>query len=392
MNKKKLIIIIIILLIAGILIWIFFGRKRNHEIVYETAEVTRGDVNTFVTATGTVEPITLVEVGTQVSGIVSKIYVDYNSPVTTGQVIAELDKTNLLNELASRRSNVATAQTEYEYQSRNYERFKTLHEKQLISDNDYELAYYSYQQAKNSYDISRNELAKAETNLGYATIYSPIDGVVLNKMVEEGQTVAASFSAPVLFTIAQDLTQMQVVARVDEADIGQVHEGQRVEFSVDAFPNDLFEGNVTQVRQEATVESNVVTYEVVINSPNPDLKLKPGLTANVTIYTIERNNVLSVPSRALRFDPESTEIGPQDRIVNVSGENKLWTYEDNTFTAHPVEIGINSGTRTEIISGIEEGTPIVTDAISGEQLELINSSNQQNGETSPFLPGRGRRR
>ncbi len=200
------------------------------------------------------------------------------------------------------------------------------------------MAYYRYQQAKNSYEISKNELAKAETNWGYATIYSPIDGVVLNKVVEEGQTVTASFSAPVLFTIAQDLTQMQVVARIDEADIGQVHEGQRVEFSVDAFPNDLFEDNVTQVRQEATVESNVVTYEVVINSPNPDLKLKPGLTANVTIYTVERNNVLSVSSRALRFNPETTQIGPQDRVVNTSGENKLWTYEDNTFTAHPVEI------------------------------------------------------
>jgi len=397
MNKKRIIIIAILLILVGGAIWYFFGRTKKYKITYETVEVTRGNVSTSITATGTVEPITQVEVGTQVSGIVNKIYVDYNTPVTKGQVIAELDKTNLLNEYASQQSSLATAKVEYEYQQANYNRYKSLYDRELISANDYELAYYSFQQAKNSYDISRNNLAKAETNLGYATIYSPIDGVVLSKEVEEGQTVAASFSTPTLFTIAQDLTQMQVVANVDEADIGGVEVGQRVEFNVDAYPNDIFQGDVTQVRQEATVTNNVVTYEVIINSPNPDLKLKPGLTANVTIYTLERNNVLTVPAKALRFTPETPLIGPEDEIIDAEGKHKLWTREERTFIAHPVEIGVTNGSRTEIVSGIAEGTYVITDAIvgqmPGESAAPANGNGNGNQENNPFMPARpgGRR-
>ncbi|NDV81965.1 efflux RND transporter periplasmic adaptor subunit [Bacteroides sp. 51] len=390
MNKKKLIIIIAILLIAGAIAWLLWGPAPKHKVVYETTQVSKGNISNSVTATGTVEPVTQVEVGTQVSGIVSKLYVDYNSEVKKGEVIAELDKINLLNELASRKSTMSNAKTEYDYQLKNYTRIKTLHEKQLVSDTDYETAWYNYEKAKNSYDISRNDVAKAETNLGYATIYSPIDGVVLSRAVEEGQTVAASFSTPTLFTIANDLTDMQVVADVDEADIGEVVEGQRVTFSVDAFPNDTFEGKVTQVRQQATTTSNVVTYEVVVSAYNPDLKLKPGLTANITIYTLERNNVLSVPSKALRFTPVQPLIGKEDKVVDTNAEHKLWTREGNTFTAHAVQVGINNGILTEITGGISEGTVIVTGATIGQmpgETGMTPPQGEQQ-ESSPFMPAR----
>lgn len=389
MNKKKLIIIIVAVLAIGIIAWLLLGPTPKHKVTYETAQVSKGNISTSVTATGTVEPVTQVEVGTQVSGIVDKIYVDYNSDVKKGEVIAELDKTNLLNELASKKSTLLSSKTEYEYQLKNYTRIKTLHEKQLVADSDYETAWYNYERAKNSYDISRNDVAKAETNLGYATIYSPIDGVVLDRAVEEGQTVAASFSTPTLFTIANDLTDMQVVADVDEADIGEVTEGQRVTFIVDAFPNITFEGKVTQVRQQAITTNNVVTYEVVVSAPNPDLKLKPGLTANITIYTLERNDVLSVPSKALRFVPIESLIGSEDKVVDINAEQKLWTREGNTFKAHAVQTGMSNGILTEITGGIEAGTVIITGASIGQmpgEANMPPQGGQQ--ESSPFMPAR----
>lgn len=389
MNKKKIILAAAGVIIVGAIAWFFFGRTAKHTVTYQTVTVSRNSINTSVTATGTVEPVTQVEVGTQVSGIVYRIYADYNSEVKKGDIIAELDKTNLLNELASKRSNLENSKTEYEYQLKNYTRIKTLHEKTLVSDTDYETALYNYERAKNSYDISKNDLAKAETNLGYATIYSPIDGVVLSRAVEEGQTVAASFSTPTLFTIANDLTAMQVIADVDEADIGGVDEGQRVSFSVDAFPNDTFEGNVTQVRQQATVTNNVVTYEVVISAYNPDLKLKPGLTANVTIYTLERNDVLSVPAKALRFTPVEPIIGSDDIVNDVSAPHKLWTREGKTFTAHPVEIGMSNGILTEIKSGVSEGMAVVSDVVVGQMPgEAAPPQANEQKESSPFMPAR----
>lgn len=257
-------------------------------VTYTKTKVSKGDISTSITATGTIEPVTKVEVGTQVSGIISKIYVDYNSEVRKGQVIAELDKTNLLSELASSKSQLANAQSELDYQKSNFERYATLFEKGLVSVNDYETARLSYEQARQQIVIQQQNVAKAQTNLGYATITSPIDGVVLSREVEEGQTVASAMTTPTLFNIAQDLTDMRVIADVDEADIGGVKEGQRVTFTVDAFPDDTFSGDVTQVRKEATTESNVVTYEVVISAPNKDQKLLPGLTANVTVFTAER--------------------------------------------------------------------------------------------------------
>ena len=246
------------------------GCAKKPAVQYVTTTVERQDIKSSVTATGTIEPVTQVEVGTQVSGIISHIYVDYNSEVKKGQVIAELDRENLNAQLATAQAQLQSAKSDLDYQRLNFQRQTTLHEKGHISDNDFELARLSYDQAKATYDQRIQSVKTARTNLGYATITSPIDGVILNKAVEEGQTVASSFSTPTLFTIARDLTDMRVIADIDEADIGGVREGQHVTFSVDAFPDDTFEGTVTQVRQEAVTESNVVTYEVVISAPNPN--------------------------------------------------------------------------------------------------------------------------
>ena len=254
--------------------WFFMrGGKKEEKITFETAKVENTSIHTSITATGTIEPVTSVTVGTQVSGIVSHLYVDYNSVVKKGQVIAELDRTNLISELNTSKANLSSAQSSAAYELANYNRYKTLYEKGLVSADEYESAQLSYLKAKEQVNTSRESVQKAQTNLGYATITSPIDGVILSKSVEEGQTVAASFNTPELFVIAQDLTDMRVIADIDEADIGGVKEGQRVSFTVDAFPEDKFDGTVTQVRQEAKTESNVVTYEVVISAPNADLKL-----------------------------------------------------------------------------------------------------------------------
>ena len=358
------------------------GGKKEEKISFETAKVEKSDIHTSITATGTIEPVTSVTVGTQVSGIVSKLYVDYNSVVKKGQVIAELDRTNLISELNTAKANLASSESSMAYEKANYNRYKTLYDKGLVSADEYESALLSYRKAKEDVSTKRESVNKAQTNLGYATITSPIDGVVLSKSVEEGQTVAASFNTPELFSIAQDLTDMRVIADIDEADIGGVKEGQRVSFTVDAFPDDHFEGQVTQVRQQATTESNVVTYEVVISAPNNDLKLKPGLTANVTIFTMEKNDVMSVPSKALRFIPTEAFLEKGQTISDCEGEHKLWTLEDNTFKAHKVEIGTSNGLVTEIISGIPEETEILTDfKISGGDMP---EQAQQGG--NPFMP------
>ena len=399
MNKKKIILIAVsIAVVAGAGFWLFGSSKAQHKVTYETAVVTRGEISESITATGTIEPVTEVEVGTQVSGIIDKIYADYNSVVTKGQLIAEMDRVTLQSEVASQRAAYNGAKAEYEYQQKNYERNRGLHEKQLISDTDYEQSVYNYEKAKSNYESSQASLAKAERNLSYATITSPIDGVVINRAVEEGQTVASGFETPTLFTIAADLTQMQVVADVDEADIGGVEEGQRVSFTVDAYPNDTFEGTVTQIRlgedsstsSGSSTSSTVVTYEVVISAPNPDFKLKPRLTANVTIYTLDRKDVLSVPARALRFTPERPLIGENDIVKDCESPHKLWTREGNTFTAHPVTVGISNGINTEIISGISEGATIVTEATIGKMPGGGAPADMQQaagGERSPFMPG-----
>ncbi len=374
-----------IVILIAVVSWLWPDSKKKEEVSFVTEKVAPANIQNSITATGSIEPVTEVTVGTQVSGIISKIYVDYNSEVKKGQVIAELDKTNLISTLNTAKANLNNAESTLNYQTANYKRYKELYDKGLVSADEYENALLTYKQAKEQVTSAKESVQTAQTNLGYATITAPIDGVILGKAVEEGQTVAASYNTPELFTVAKDLKDMQVVADVDEADIGNVTEGARVTFTVDAFPNDTFSGTVTQVRQEATETDNVVTYEVVISARNDDLKLKPGLTANVTIYTTEMQGVLSVSNKALRFTPVKETVGNK-KIVDCNGTSKVWTLEGDKLVAHAVKIGMTDGTHTQIISGVKEGQTIITElevtTEGGEGMEP-----QEGGERSPFAPG-----
>lgn len=374
-----------VIILIAVVSWLWPDSKKKEEVSFVTEKVAPANIQNSITATGSIEPVTEVTVGTQVSGIISKIYVDYNSEVKKGQVIAELDKTNLISTLNTAKANLNNAESTLSYQTANYKRYKELYDKGLVSADEYENALLTYKQAKEQVTSAKESVQTAQTNLGYATITAPIDGVILSKAVEEGQTVAASYNTPELFTVAKDLKDMQVVADVDEADIGNVTEGARVTFTVDAFPNDTFSGTVTQVRQEATETDNVVTYEVVISARNDDLKLKPGLTANVTIYTTEMQGVLSVSNKALRFTPVKETVGNK-KIVDCNGTSKVWTLEGDKLVAHAVKIGMTDGTHTQIISGVKEGQTIIT------ELEVTTEGGegmapQEGGERSPFAPG-----
>ena len=391
MKKGKLITIggaIVVLALCG---YFFMGTSSKGKISFQTEKVTRNSMTDVVVATGTVEPVTKVDVGTQVSGIIDRIYVDYNSVVKKGQLIAEMDKVTLQAELESQEAQLANAKAEYEYQQKNYARSKVLFEKQLISDSDYEEATYNYEKAKSTYEKSKADIVKVRRNLGYAVITSPIDGVVISREVEEGQTVAAGFETPTLFTIAKDLTEMQVIADVDEADIGEIREGQRVTFTVDAYRNDAFEGVVTQVRLEATVESNVVTYEVVISAPNPDLKLKPGLTATVSIYTLEKNNVLTIPPKALKFMPDLAFTEANGIVLkpihvdNSALQKTVWVKNGQTLEEKEVQTATATTSLLEITGGLAEGDEIV---VAMEQSGKKAMGTPQPGETesSPFMP------
>ena len=376
--KKNNIMTLTTLLLATAM---WSGCEKKSEFTYKTAEAVVQDITTSVTATGTIEPVTSVTVGTQVSGIVSKLYVDYNSIVKAGDVIAELDRTNLMSELSSAKASLNSAQSELDYQKDNHERYKTLHEKGLISANEYEQVRLSFIKAQQTLTNHKENVKKAQTNLGYATITSPIDGVVLSKAVEEGQTVASSFNTPTLFTIAKDLTDMRVIANVDEADIGEVKEGQRVTFTVDAFPEDTFQGFVSQVRQEAAAESNVVTYEVVISAPNEDLKLKPGLTANVNIFTLEMKDILTIPNKALRFTPNEAMLSEGETIQNAEGKTKVWVKEGSVLKAMPVKTGMTNGTLTQVFEGLAPGTEIIT-----EIQVVMPEGEEKQMNTNPFMP------
>ena len=388
LRVSKIWIAVIVIVVIAVAAWALSGGKKEEEINFKEEAVKTETLQNSVTATGTIEAVTSVTVGTQVSGIVNKLYVDYNSQVKKGQVIAELDKTNLLSELNTAKANLASATSNLSYQAANMNRYQTLYKKGLVSADEYENALLTYRQAREQVASSKENVQKAQTNLGYATITSPIDGTVISKSVEEGQTVAASFNTPELFTIAKDLTNMQVVANVDEADIGGVKEGDRVTFTVDAYPDDTFEGTVKQVRLEATTTNNVVTYEVVISAPNADLKLKPGLTANVTIYTQERSGILAVANKALRFTPTKETVGKDMKIVDCKGKNKVWTLSDKTLTAHPVTIGQTDGVHTEIIKGIKKGQKIVTEIIVNTPEEEEDAQQSQGLISGPGPRGK----
>lgn len=382
MKKKifsKVWIAMILVVVIAVAVWLLSGGKKEEKINFKQEKVATHTLQNSITATGTIEAVTSVTVGTQVSGIVNKLYVDYNSVVKKGQVIAELDKTNLISELNTAKANLASTESNLSYQSANMKRYQTLYKKGLVSADEYENALLAYRQAKEQVASSRENVQRAQTNLGYATITSPIDGTVISKSVEEGQTVAASFNTPELFTIAKDLKNMQVIANVDEADIGGVAVGNRVNFTVDAYPDDTFEGVVKQVRLEATTTNNVVTYEVVISAPNADLKLKPGLTANVTIFAKEQANILSVANKALRFTPTKETVGKDMKIVDCKGKNKVWTLNGNTLTAHSVNIGQSDAMHTQIISGIKAGQSVVTEIVVDTSEDEEDSQQQSQG-------------
>lgn len=386
MKKKKVIIGAAVVALILVCLPFLLGNSTTGSLKLDTAQAGRTTIANMITATGTVEPVVKVEVGTQVSGIIDKIHVDFNSEVKKGQLIAEMDKVNLQAELISKEADLSSSKTEYEYQEKNYARSKALYEKKLISDTDYETATYNYEKAKKSYERNSSDMVKVRRNLQYAIITSPIDGVVINRAVEEGQTVAAGFSTPTLFTIANDLTQMRVIADVDEADIGQVEVGQKVTFKVDAYPDDVFEGKVTQVRLEATITSNVVTYEVVISAYNPDLKLKPGLTATVTVYTLERPDVLTIPGKALRFIPDAEQLAAlqltaRDFQMPVpAGKRVVWQKAGNELVPKLITTGASTLNMVEVTEGLSDGEEVVTE---------LTSIEPQAGESkrNPFLPG-----
>ena len=403
--KKKTIIIIALLLV--VLVSAALVLKPNKvdvsQIDIQTAKAGKGNISNVVESTGTLEAITTVEVGTQVSGIVDELFVDYNSYVKKGQLLAKIDTTNLAAQLEQSQATLDNAKAELDYQQATYNRMAPLNDKQLISQTDFDQLVYNLNKAKASYNNAMAQHKRNQINLDYALIYSPIDGVVLNKEVEEGQTVAASFNTPTLFTIANDLTQMQVEADIDEADIGHIKEGQRVEFTVDAYPETIFEGEVTQLRWEPTVTNNVVTYTIIVDAPNPDYKLMPGMTATIQVYVLEKNDILVVPSKALRFTPDQKlmasymsqqakpempdgqtppEMGNMPQQNSTNGATMVWVKEGTNIHPVPVKIGLNDDINAEILSGVKSGQEVV---LSMEQKGANETAARAGG--NPFMPG-----
>jgi HlyD family secretion protein len=301
--KKKVIVGIIVLVAFIVTGYIILKKEPSKEIQWDTKPISRGSVSNSITATGTLEAVTTIQVGTQVSGIISKLYIDYNSKVKKNQILARIDTTTLSANVFDARASVYRQQILVNQTKRDFDRTKELFAQKVVAQTDYDKAMDDYETAKSSLISAQAQLNRAQINLGYATIQSPIDGVVISKSVEQGQTVAASLNSPTLFTIVDDLAKMQVQASVDEADIGQVKEGQQVSFTVDAHPEDKFTGSVKQIRIQPVIVSNVVNYVVIIDVPNPDLKLLPGMTANITVKVNEVNDILKVPAKALSFRP-----------------------------------------------------------------------------------------
>ncbi len=421
--KKVYYIFLIVIILVSIYAYVRIG--NNKEVLsFETAVIEKGDISSIITATGSLEAITTVEVGTQVSGIIQNIFVDFNSEVNSGQTIAILDTTTLYSALKSAKADLEQRKANLDYYKKNYERVKLLYQSKTVAESEYDQAKWNYETAKANYNASLASLEKAQINLNYATIVSPINGVIVSRSVDEGQTVAASFNTPTLFSIAQDLTKMQVVASIDEADIGQVKEGNKVLFTVDAFPDDEFAGEVIQIRLEPTISQNVVTYNVLIDAPNPDLKLMPGMTANLNIMVAKESNVLKIESKALRYSPSQDVLiemrkqmmsnrnnegtarpmpggtsrgqiptgamrtgGMQGMLSRdlPDGEALVWVKTEKLIRPKRIKTGLSDGSYTTIIEGLDEGEEVVT----GEN----KKKKEQNGEQkSPFLPSRPPRR
>jgi HlyD family secretion protein len=401
---KKKVFIISVLVVAVLVATFFIVRPKKvavDNIKIETSTAKVGTISKTVTATGTLEAISTVEVGTQVSGIVKNIFVDFNSYVKKGQLLAKLDTTNLAAAMDQSRATLENAKAELDYQQANYNRLSPLNEKKLISQSDYDQTVYNLNKAKASYNNALAQHRKNQINLDYALIYSPIDGIVLNRAVEEGQTVAASFNTPTLFTIANDLTQMKVEANVDEADIGQIKQGQRVEFTVDAYPDLTFGGEVTEVRLQPTITNNVVTYTIVISAQNPDYKLMPGMTAETNIYVLEKKDLLVVPSKALRFSPEEKLLWsymssqPKPEMpkseatlgmpeIGSSQENAgkvVWVKNDSILRPVTVETGLDDDINIEITAGLKPGDEVIL-SMEEQTVEVEKTAATGN----PFMP------
>jgi HlyD family secretion protein len=374
-------------------------RSADKSFAFETAKIGKGTISNTITATGTIEAIKTVAVGTQVSGVIEKIFVDFNSQVKKGQLLAQIDETPLLAQLDQSKASVDQADAQVKYQKATYDRYKILVGKKLIAQSDFDLAEYNYNNAVAALANAKSVYDKNKINLSYARIYSPIDGVILNRAVDEGQTVAASFNTPTLFSIANDLTQMQVEASVDEADIGQVKMNERVEFTVDAYPVMKFTGSVIEIRMQPVVTSNVVTYTVIVQAPNPDKKLMPGMTASITIFVNEKKDILVVPGKALRFSPDEAsysaylktipeeaahEMAPRILPADPSQKdlNFIWTKNGGVIHKIEVKIGENDGINYELLSGLKEGDEIVLSMT--EQKATVAAK----AARSPFMPQR----
>lgn len=392
--------IIAVVIIALILIFTLKkGKKGELRVMTERSRI--DSIEVTVTATGELQPVYKVDVGTQVSGILERIYVDFNSVVKKGQLLAELDRSNLNEQLKTAQASVSNAQSNLTLAQQQYDRIKVLYDNKAATLEAYESAVNSLNLAKNQLKTAQSELSRAQTNLSYATIYSPIDGVVMNKAVEEGQTVAASFNTPTLFTIANDLTKMQVEAKVDEADIGEVKAGQPVIFTVDAFPDDVFTGTVKEVRINPTVTANVVTYTVIIDAPNPESKLFPGMTASVTITTKKESGVC-IPMTALfaSIEPESMKLlekkgftfkslykNQEELTQGLKDVTKktVWVKRgDNAYEQIRVTVGLNNGVNTLITEGLREGEEVVVNV--SEAMEGMPGKGSNEGG-SPFKMG-----
>jgi HlyD family secretion protein len=360
----------LIVVAGGIKIGLSSGKAEK--IKLETAKISSGTITNIITASGAIEAVETVEVGTQVSGVIQKIYVDYNSQVKKGQLLAQLDETPLRAQLDQSKASVDQAEAQVKYQKATYDRYKTLIEKKLIAQSDFDLQEYNYNNAAASLKQAKSNYDRNKINLDYATITSPIDGIILERSVDEGQTVAASFNTPTMFIIANDLTQMQVEANVDEADIGKVFEGQRVGFAVDAYPDIVFEGSVSQIRMQPVKSSNVITYTVVITAPNPDKKLMPGMTASVSFYPAEKDKTLILPARALNVSIDQNEVkiysksNPEVKIeetslkTNSEKERIVWVKNGQTISQTKVVVGNTDEANYELLSGLKDGDEVIT--------------------------------
>ncbi|QNR86557.1 efflux RND transporter periplasmic adaptor subunit [Pedobacter riviphilus] len=389
--KKKTIFIIIGIAVALFAVWYFALRKKEQVVVLETERPKMGYISENVTATGKVQPVDTVAVGTQVSGTIKTLYADFNSKVKKGQLLAELDKTLFEATVNQYQANLVSAQSALVYQQGNFSRQSNLYKVGAVSKADYDNALYTYNASKASVNSIKAQLASAQKNLSLASIYSPIDGTVLSRSVSEGTTVAASFSTPTIFSIAKDLTKMQVEASVDEADVGDISKGERATFTVDAFLNDTFKGTIQEIRLSPSISSNVVTYKTIINTSNDGNKLKPGMTANITIFTKEVNNALLIPTKAIKFAPDSTLAGKyqmtwvnRDRKPAGADEAYVWVQKNSKeLVQKKIKTGINDNTHVEVLSGLAAADVVVTGSQS-----MGKSQAAAQGQSSPFMPKR----